>query len=282
MDVAWGMSNSEFTVLLLFLMVLLRGGISLLNLLARIGPKTGYFEPDQYQLAYLSGGVDRVADSVVAELVAAGALRVGPDGKLRATGIRAQHEYQQRVLDWAGDGIAMAELRRAFRRSGITRALVAWLSVHGLISGSGRLQALRVLIGLLGAVAAAGLIRIVDSLIRGYFSPECLLVSLVVFLWVGTLHLGWEPKRTFKGDRVVDRARAASEVPAGNRHARQAFSHPVQVATAVAIHGMEQYPDERVVAHLNIPLAWWKRALLGGRSGGGDGGDGDGGDGGGE
>ncbi|MEU6262234.1 hypothetical protein [Saccharopolyspora shandongensis] len=136
MDVAWGMSNSEFAFLF-FLMVLLRGGISLLNLLARVGPKTGYFGVDQYQLAYLSGGVDRVADSVVAELVAAGALRVDADGKLRTTGIRVQHEYQQRVLEWAGDGIAMAELRRAFRRSGITRALVAWLSVHGRRSGGG-------------------------------------------------------------------------------------------------------------------------------------------------
>ncbi|MEV0052151.1 TIGR04222 domain-containing membrane protein [Saccharopolyspora shandongensis] len=279
MGVAWGMSNSEFAFLLFFLAVLLRGGIALVNLLARVGPKSGYFEPDQYQLAYLSGGVDRVADSVVAELVAAGALRVDADGKLRATGIRVQHEYQQRVLEWAGDGIAMAELRRAFRRSGITRALVAWLSVHGLISGSGRLQALRVLIWLLGAITAVGLIRVADSLIRGYFSAECLIVPLVVVMWVGTLYLGWEPKRTFKGDRVVRQARTASEVPTGN--ARRTFSHPVEVATAVAIHGMEQYPDERVGAHLNIPLPWWKRALLGGRSGGGDGGDGDGGDGGG-
>ncbi|MFI0468078.1 TIGR04222 domain-containing membrane protein [Saccharopolyspora sp. 5N102] len=281
MDVAWGMTNSEFAFLLFVLAVLLRGGITLFNLLARVGPKTGYFEPDQYQLAYLSGGVDRVADSVVAELVAAGVLRVDADGKLRATGIRVQYEYQQRVLDWAGDGIAMAELRRAFRRSGTTRALVAWLSVHGLISGSGRLQMLRVLIGLLGAVTAAGLIRVADSLIRGYFSPECLVVPLVVILWVGTLHLGWEPKRTFKGDRVVRQAQAALEVPNGASHAPRAFGHPARVATAVAIHGMEQYPDERVSAHLNVPLPWWKRFLLGGRGGGGDGGGGDGGDGGG-
>ncbi|MEV0703717.1 TIGR04222 domain-containing membrane protein [Saccharopolyspora sp. NPDC050389] len=282
MDVAWGMTNSEFGFLLFFLAILLRGGIALFNLLAWAGRRAGYFEPDQYQLAYLSGGVDRVTDSVVAELVAAGALRIDAGGKLCATAIRVHHEYQQRVLEWAGGGITMAELRRTFRRSGITRALLAWLRARGLISGSGRVRTLRVLVGLLGAVAAVGLIRIVDSAVRGYFSPECLVVPLVVVIWVGTIQLGWEPHRTFNGTRVVHRARATSEVPAGAWHAPRAFSNPVEVATAVAIHGMEQYPDERVVAHLNIPLPWWKRALLGGRSGGGDGGDGDGGDGGGE
>lgn len=283
MDAAWGMSNSVFAFLFLVLVVSLRIGIGLFNLLARSARTrrdAASPETDRFQLAYLHGGVDRVADTVVAELVAAGVMRVDADGKLHATGAQVYHEYQQRALQRAGEGITMAEMRSDFRRSGIIRAQLARMRELGLISGARQMWILRVLVWMLGALTVIGLIRVADAAIRGYLAPEHILVLIGVFMWARTRRCGWEPKRTARGDRLVSRVRLTSTVPAGVSHAPRAYENPVDVATAVAVHGMAQYPDPFVAEQLSVPEPWWKRSVLGG---GGDWsvvGDGDGGDGG--
>ena len=120
MDHPWGLSGPEFLQLYgaaLFVLLLLSVAVALLAKSdGRRADLAGGADLGAYELAYLFGGVDRVAETAVAGLVEAGSVRVTRSRELVAAAVVAVEVVAEVVED---------ELRTANRSAG-NRASSSW------------------------------------------------------------------------------------------------------------------------------------------------------------
>jgi uncharacterized protein (TIGR04222 family) len=277
----WGLSGPEFLALYAGLLVLVCAAVLFAHLWAKSAeaPQPGLPKDlSVYEIAYLCGGVDRVADTAIAGLVDAGALRVDRARQVHATGVSGADDYQRRVLEWTELGRPVGQVRRNFHLHGTADPIASALREQGLLVPAGRLQVIKAAVWLFPALGVVGVARLLNGMAQnhpvGYLFLELAVTALVwAFLW----QLAREPKRTRTGDRVVrgykpNRISGTPEAAPGAQYAVAGTA-----AALVATGGMEAYPD-RELAGLLIPPPTSGDS---GGAAGGSGGDGGGGGGGG-
>lgn len=292
MDQTWGLSGPEFLQLYgAALVVLLLLSVAVALLAKRDGHRSdvaGASGADlgTYELAYLFGGVDRVADTAVAGLVEAGSVRVTRSRELHSLGGRwaggqwvgaqGADEYQSKVLECSWRDIN--RLRRAFRVSDRGEPLRRSLERRGLVITEPRRRASELVAWLFPLLGLVGVIRLLSGVANGnpvgFLVLELFVTGLV---WAGARTAGQNPRLTRLGERVK-RERGQQERTRGSPHGKHApvrSAEPATAALLVAVGGVSAYPDSELAGLLVPPTS------SGGNGGGGDGGGGGGGAGGG-
>ena len=288
MDQPWGLSGPDFLQLYgaaLFGLLLLTVAVALLTKIssgraaggdggAVVGGASGA-ELGTYELAYLFGGVDRVADAAVAGLVEAGSLRVTRSRELHSIDRAGADEYQNKVLEWSWHDIN--RVRRAFRVSDLGEPLRLSLQRRGLVITESRCRA-SVLVGwLFPLLGLVGVARLLNGVAHRY-PVGFLVLELIItaFLWAGAHAAGKNPRPTWAGERFKrewkgwDRTR-------GSLHGKNAPVRTAESATAVllvAVGGVSAYPDSELAGLLVPPTSGGSGGAGGGSGGGGGGGGG--------
>ena len=282
MDETWGLSGPEFLQLYgAALVVLLLLAVAVALLAKRDGHRSDAAagsgaELGTYELAYLFGGVDRVADTAVAGLVEAGSVRVTRSRELHSLGgqrvggqrvARGADEHQNEVLECSWPDIN--RLRRAFRVSDRGEPLRRSLQQRGLVITEPRRRASELvarLFPLLGLVGVARLLSgVADGDPVGFLVLELCGTGLV---WAGARTAGQNPRPTRLGERVKQE-RGQRERTRGSlrgKHAPVRSPEPATAALLVAVGGVSAYPDSELASLLVPPTS------SGGNGGGGGGG----------
>ncbi|MCP2258316.1 TIGR04222 domain-containing protein [Streptoalloteichus tenebrarius] len=229
MNEPWGLSGPRF--LLLYLVALGLAVVWLAVARRRLRAADGHLPaPSPEELAYLAAGPARLADLAVGRLLTAGALRISRNGHLRATGGRAEHPVDARLLDLVAAGRArtVGHLRAAARSLPLTDEIRRRLVSSGVVVDPDRART-----GLLVAVLPAALVGVVGvvRLVNGLaLDRPVLWLVLLLALTVLVVVLGLvrrEPLRTRAGDELVTDARA-------RRHSRGPRASDLPVAVALA------------------------------------------------
>jgi hypothetical protein len=93
---------------------------------------------DTYDLAFLAGGVQRVADSAVIALSDAGSLRMR-GSRVRAVGeVRPEHPVERAVIAWCTRSRSIASVSTALRTSPEAEEIGRRLAARGLVTGTRR------------------------------------------------------------------------------------------------------------------------------------------------
>ncbi|MEI5523689.1 TIGR04222 domain-containing membrane protein [Streptomyces brasiliscabiei] len=93
---------------------------------------------DLYDLAFLAGGAQRVADSAVIALSESGSLRMR-GSRVRAVGeARPDHPVEQAVLAWCPRSRTLTSVSAALRTSPEIEEISRRLAARGLVTGSPR------------------------------------------------------------------------------------------------------------------------------------------------
>lgn len=269
MDETWGLSGPEFLQLYgaaLVLLLLLSVAVALpakgdghrSGTAAGSGADLG-----TYELAYLFGGVDRVAETAVAGLVETGSVRVTRSRELQVVRGEGADEYQNKVLECSWHDVN--RVRRAFRMSDLGEPLRRSLQQRGLVITEPRRRASELVAWLFPLLGLVGVARLLSGVANG--GPVGFLVlELFVtgLLWVGARTAGQNPRPTRFGERVK-RERGQQDRTRGSLHGKHApvrSAEPATAALLVAVGGVSAYPDSEL-AELLVPPT---------RSGGGRGG----------
>ena len=286
MDETWGLSGPEFLQLYgAALVVLLLLSVAVALLAKRDGHRSDAAagsgaELGTYELAYLFGGVDRVAETAVAGLVEAGSVRVTRSRELHSLGgqwvggqwvggqwvARGSYEYQNKVLECSWQDIN--RLRRAFRVSDLGEPLRRSLQQRGLVITEPRRRASELVAWLFPLLGLVGVARLLSGVANG--NPVGFLV-LELFgtglVWAGARTAGQNPRPTRLGERVKQE-RGQQERTRGSLHGKHApvrSAEPVTAALLVAVSGVSAYPDSELAGLLVPPTS------SGGGRGGSDG-----------
>lgn len=286
----WGLDGPEFLVLyavalaaVCCLVVFLRGVAR-----GREFRSDDHVQLGTYERAYLNGGADRVADTALAGLLEAAAVRTSRRHDLAVVKPgKARDEHQQLVLDRIQrSDRTVAHVRRSVRQRGQCAALLRSLRERGLLAPpllSGIVLGARLLIPLLAAV---GLARLITGVEQGY-PVGFLLLELVATwgAWAVFRETCPHPPATWLGEAVKlgdpvpeDRGDAAGKHRRFRRFDRShAQRFHQDAATKVAVGGLRAYPDSMVARLLAPPKSSGGGAggvAAGGGGGGGCGGGG--------
>ena len=290
MDETWGLSGPEFLQLYgAALVVLLLLSVAVALLAKRDGHRSDAAagsgaELGTYELAYLFGGVDRVAETAVAGLIEVGSVRVTRSRELHSLGgqwvgdqwvARGCDEYQNKVLERSWQDIN--RLCRAFRVSDLGEPLRRSLQQRGLVITEPRRRASELVAWLFPLLGLVGVARLLSGVANGnpvgFLVLELFATGLV---WAGARTAGQNPRPTRLGDRVKQE-RGQQERTRGSLHGKHApvrSAGPATAALLVAVSGVSAYPDSELASLLVPPTS------SGGNGGGGHGGGGGGGGGG--
>jgi hypothetical protein len=94
---------------------------------------------DRYDVAYLAGGHQRLADTAVAALLDSGRIGVRPTGELYVVDLHRRHPVEAAVLDALGTrGRSLVTLRWRLREDDRIRAVPDRLARDGLLTRPGR------------------------------------------------------------------------------------------------------------------------------------------------
>ncbi|MEV0618970.1 TIGR04222 domain-containing membrane protein [Nonomuraea sp. NPDC050404] len=209
---------------------------------ARDGPP-----PTHYELAYLAGGPDRVADLALALLAGAGAIRLARDGQAHrvvSPPTAARHPIERAVLAFveARRGAHLFEIRREVRRSPALAELAASLTRLGLLAAQiPRADAdLLAWLRWLRTAALAGVALEVPAMLvqRTVWLP---LLGMVIL--VGTRIVAQSELREWgePGATRVGTWRARQELErARGRHPHRATS--ATMAVPIALYGLGELP----------------------------------------
>ncbi|MEU5197158.1 TIGR04222 domain-containing membrane protein [Streptomyces scabiei] len=104
-------------------------------------PAAAVWEPealDMYDLAFLAGGVQRVADSAVTALSETGSLRMR-GSRVRAVGeARPEHPVERAVIAWCPRSRTVTSVSTALRTSPEVEEIGRRLAARGLVTGTRR------------------------------------------------------------------------------------------------------------------------------------------------
>jgi len=291
----WGLNGPEFLELyaaVLLGLVALCFAVWSLPRLGRAGGREHRAEIGPYELAFLNGGANRVADTALAGLMEASTLRVSRthEGSVHTTDGAAADEFQELVVDHhlrSGTEIVgmLRGARRAVRRSGRCEPIERRLRERGLIVSAAARGLVAALVALFPLLAAIGVVRAVHGAALGY--PIGFLIVEIALTAVAWRFLAWllaHPQLTAAGQaaRHVDLTPVGDLVTDGPRSSRPEFGRASgRAATRVASGGIGNYPDKFIREQLRPTRTTTGAAGFGGGSSGGCGGGGGGGCGGG-
>lgn len=231
-----------------------------------------------YERAYLTGGAARVADTALAGLVEARAVRVDRNRRITATGPKGEDGFQALVLEHIGNGTKVPALRRRFRDSGRCGPIADGLCERRLLVPAEGRRAVRAVLGLYPLLMVIGGVRAITGAAQHF--PIGLLVWEViisVFAWRVAAGSCEEPLVTKAGRAARSRGpltptsrpehRRARTTPRAAEAARPE-TPPEDAASRVAGGGFRSYPDTQLARLLEPP----KRSSGGGGAVGGAGG----------
>lgn len=291
----WGMNGPEFLVVYAVVLIVVCCVVAAVRFRLR-DHELGQYEHgtlNLYERAYLNDGAARVADTALAGLVEARAVRVNRGRRITATGPTGRDGFQNLVLDHIKGETKVAALRREVKDSGRCAPIEQGLRERKLlVSASGR-RVLRAVLGLYPLLLAVGVARAVDGSAQGY--PIGLLIGelfLTLFVWVATAGNCGHPLATKAGESVKyrDRVGPNSILPHSGTHRRDREPTiaetgrlgvqvaPEDAASRVAKGGLASYPDTQIARLLEPPNSGGGGGASGvGGAGGGGGGGGCGG-----
>ena len=192
---------------------------------------------DPYEVGYLAGGPRRVAEMIIAEQAACGALRVDGGGTLRLAGRAARTGPYADALDriiWpaAPGGLtcyyACLQLKSDQAVAGIRRDLRA----AGFMISAGRLGAWRLIgVALIAVMPAAGILRLIERPAdpAAYYLLDLIALSAFASIWTAVLVFSGST-RTWLGRSYLSQVRGSQPVPAA--------------LFGVAIAGLSAVPDQ--------------------------------------
>lgn len=247
---------------------------------------------DHYEVAFLAGGKQRVAEVAIAELIDRGALRVNSKGRIYEADPSARFgPFGASAGMISAAGITTHGLRAKIGGNPGMKAIPARLRADGLLMSVERVTALRWLIVLMmSALAGTGIARLLEG--HANHRP----IGDLLFIFALSIVLGgWLVSVTFKSSpvtrygrwhlRQLRKAPLVEGVPLGTGLGSPQYSVQggMAVATAavfgVALWGFKAIPDQTVRAALIAGLP--TSSSVSGCGGGGCGGGGCGGGGGG-
>jgi uncharacterized protein (TIGR04222 family) len=204
-----------------------------------------------YELAYLSGGDNRVVETVIAALVERGLLRPSSDRKIRAVGAMPTDPLEAAVVG-AASGRSAWDIVKRVRLSAALRALTADLQRRGLVVPGSRIRVMhRTVFWLYVAVFGVGLIRWINGLWLGRpigWLSLLLLVAIVACVAAFKLSNKNVPARTTpEGLTILSRELR-------RRRAERQGAVLLGAAGAVAVGGLARYPDEELSDALGLPV----------------------------
>jgi uncharacterized protein (TIGR04222 family) len=232
----WGLSGEQF---LEWYFIGLGCAIAL-AVLIRFVPKFsgGYgndvFRPSAVETGFLAGGPDRAVETAVAELLAAGALRIGSAGMIHAIGAaKRTSPVGAQVLERAAGSHSLRDITEHVRSGPALRTVGQELAQLGLVVPAHVAARFRLSSALpVFAVLVVGVVRWVNGLVLGR-AIGILTPSLLAAVLLFVILLNFRRRRhlrTFAGDRAVRELRGTPSQDA---------------ATAVALDGVAKYPDVR-------------------------------------
>jgi uncharacterized protein (TIGR04222 family) len=241
MNEPWGFSGPEFAWLYAGLVIVpMLAGL----LLARWGRR---YSPDSvqgrlptiYHFAYLSGGPDRVTDTVVASMMEREQLRVSSSGKLYVTPQQPVDPMQAEVATrLAGLPSTAFSLYEPMRDSVPMHEVAAELARRKLVyPDRGRRRIWRVVFWVYAAVAVLGFVRALTGEQLGY--PIGYLVGLMVLAAMGAYVSAW-----FARPRPQDQNTGAARGVYAENKGDRSLVHGA--AGIVAKRGLLRYPDYEV------------------------------------
>lgn len=252
---------------------------------------------DQYEIAFLAGGKQRVAEVAIAELIDRGAVRVNSTGRIYEADPSARFgPFAASVGTISAAGVTTHALRAAIAGDPGMAAIAARVRADGLVVSAERLNLMRWLIVLMmSALLGTGIARLIEGHNSHRPIGDLLLMFLASILfgaWLLTLpaktspttrYGRWHLRKLRKSPLVAD-----APLGAGLPGPRYSFQGGMAVATAavfgVALWGFKAVPDQTIRAALiaGLPSTSSVSGCGGGSScGGGCGGGGCGGGGGG-
>ncbi|MEO3872557.1 TIGR04222 domain-containing membrane protein [Nonomuraea sp. B12E4] len=245
---------------LLILSVVLAAGTAITTLTikrehAAIGAATEDYRArdlDHYELAYLAGGAQRVADTAIGLLADAGDIRVARGGRVHhVEGARVSREpVEETVLGTvaSNSGISAGSLRRMVAGSLAVETIKQHLARLGMIPPDGSFTRARRLGGGLGALSTVSLVGALFSLVLIVLGGTRLLLFPAVIICTGAsvaaMVVAWRNQRTVRatltslGREVLEAARRAA--PRGDTN----------LPVAVALHGLGELRNPGLQAEL--------------------------------
>jgi uncharacterized protein (TIGR04222 family) len=216
-------------------------------------------ELDAYEVGYLAGGPERVAEVVIAELTDSGALRVDSSGRLSTAdraALAASPALAQHGIMAAGipDGLKTSDLRRQLKADPGVRAIGDTLRAAALAVPGPRIRALRlVTVVLLAALLVTGILRLHEGTanhrptgdLTALFAAS-IIVGLVLLMKV----VGTPPRSTLLGAAYLRRLRKAQQRPG--------------FAAGMAVVGAAALFDVALLGFAAVPDADLRGALLAG------------------
>ena len=245
----WGLSGPAFLAVYasgIGVMLLIPAVLRLL-----IGGMPGRRPPrqlDPYELGYLAGGPRRVAEMIIAEQAACGALRVDGAGTVRLADPTARTGPYADALDriiWpaAPGGLtcyfACMQLKSDQAVAGIRRDL----RDAGFMISAWRLGAWRLIgVALIAAVPTAGILRLIERSAdpAAYYLLDLIALSAFASMWTAVFVFSGST-RTWLGSSYLNRVRGTQPFPAG--------------LFGVAMTGLSAVPDQdlRAVLQAGMP-----------------------------
>ncbi|GGM55281.1 hypothetical protein GCM10012275_28020 [Longimycelium tulufanense] len=257
MDEPWGVSDPKFLALYGAGLVVAMLWANLVHATLRRPSAGGNPRPlDVLELAHLSGGPRRVADTLLTRQFEIGTVRLGPGGWLRATGVPGSGDLDWKVLHGVPPpGRPARSLRDDLARDPSVRAIGERLVAWGLVvdpAAVGRVRAISALP--LFALSGLGLLRWCAAMLNGRPSGVATVLLGVTVTAAAGLHRGRSRRLTLAGERIVDRARMLQ------RDGRLAVvagpaMDPVLLCLSgvtglVAVDGLVAHPDRTVATAL--------------------------------
>lgn len=199
------------------------------------------------ELAYLAGGPRRAVETSVARLLADGALRVVPGGRLEATGRAARNHLDMAVLgEVGGAGATLPALVAGLSGSGVVRSAGGRLARLGLLADHSVLRnRLRHAVLPLLVLGAVGLLYWLDAVAEnapiGWLTVALALTSVAAAITTRPL----PDRRTLLGERTMA---AAHRRTTGLAADHSPLGVPWSAAKSVAVNGFAAYPDPVVRA----------------------------------
>lgn len=294
MDHPWGLSGPQFLAVYMLALLVVIGIVIAVGLLTKGDSKelaTQSGELTVYEVAYLFGGMARVADTVVAGLVNIGSLRVTRSGALLPTRHVGDDAYQTKVLELPNGWSGMKQIRKSFGASGTEEPFETALRARGLLVSKQQLRVAFLATWLLPLLGMVGVFRMLNGIAHHYpvglLFLELAATALATFVAFAMFQ---GPKLTWSGEGRKKRYRADNQTRLSE--ASDQFgtmkAGPATIARStaaamglVAVGGVKDYPDTELALLLKPETHSGGGGFAGGGSGGGCGGGGGGGCGGG-
>lgn len=268
----WGLSGPQFLVVYAvgFGAVLLITAV-VRQVLRGLPSRRPVRQLDHYEVAFLAGGKQRVAEVVIAEMVDRGALRVDSKGRLTPADPSALGgPFAAAIGSIPASGMSTNAVRSKIGSDPGIKEVVARVRADGLIMSADRLTVLRwAFVLLMSALLGTGIARIMEG--KDNHRPVGDLVTLVVLsaiIGVWILSAIWKSANTTRYGRYQLRKlrRAPLAAAAGSPLAGAAvpggqygfqdggFAAGPALATAavfgVALWGFKAVPDQTIRAAL--------------------------------